>query len=90
MRVLLLGFAAANMGCSLPSARYTGHNIEEIAVHRIAAVTVGTLWGLFVTRQIFPYEARKELRHGLSEYVAFPTRTASRVGDWTDILRYCE
>ena len=41
--------------------------MEEIAFHRTVAVTAGTLWGLFVTRYIFPFEARRELRDGISE-----------------------
>ena len=48
------------------NVRHTGYDIEDIALHRTIAVTVGTLWGLFVTRFCFPFEARKELRAGLS------------------------
>lgn len=51
------------------SVRDTNYDVEDIAFHRTVAVTLGTLWGLFVTRYIFPFEARKELRDGISESV---------------------
>lgn len=53
--------------CSFHSVRYSGYDVEEIAFHRIVAVSAGTIWGLIVTRFVFPVEARQELRKGLSE-----------------------
>lgn len=53
----------------MPSVRDSNYDVEEIAFHRTIAVTIGTLWGLFVTRYVFPFEARKELRDGISEWV---------------------
>jgi hypothetical protein len=57
----------AGLSPLLRSVRDTDYDVEEIAFHRTVAVTVGTLWGLFVTRYVFPFEARKELRDGISE-----------------------
>lgn len=40
--------------------------IIDIAIHRVAAVLVGCLWGLIVTRFIFPISARVKFTDGLS------------------------
>jgi hypothetical protein len=40
--------------------------IWEIVLHRVVAVLAGCLWGLIVTRVIYPISARKKLKHGLS------------------------
>lgn len=41
--------------------------ITYIALHRIVAVTIGVLWGMFITSYIWPISARHEMRVGLSE-----------------------
>jgi hypothetical protein len=40
--------------------------IWEIVLHRVVAVLIGCLWGLIVTRLIYPISARKKLKHGTS------------------------
>ncbi|KAL8710816.1 MAG: hypothetical protein Q9220_004619 [cf. Caloplaca sp. 1 TL-2023] len=40
--------------------------ISEIAWHRVVAVLSGCLWGLIVTRLIWPISARQKLKDGLS------------------------
>jgi hypothetical protein len=40
--------------------------IFEIAWHRVIAVLAGVIWGLIITRMIFPISARHKLRDGLS------------------------
>ncbi|KAL8840903.1 MAG: hypothetical protein Q9170_001096 [Blastenia crenularia] len=40
--------------------------ITEIAFHRVAAVLSGCLWGLIITRLIWPISARQKLKDGLS------------------------
>lgn len=40
--------------------------IMEIAWHRVVAVLAGVVWGLVITRVIFPISARHKLRDGLS------------------------
>lgn len=40
--------------------------ITEIAFHRVVAVLTGCLWGLIVTRLIWPISARQKLKDGLS------------------------
>lgn len=40
--------------------------ISEIALHRVVAVLSGCLWGLIVTRLIWPISARQKLKDGLS------------------------
>ncbi|MCJ1331064.1 hypothetical protein MMC10_007751 [Thelotrema lepadinum] len=40
--------------------------IGDIALHRVVAVLAGCLWGLIVTRLIWPISARKKFRNGLS------------------------
>ena len=39
--------------------------IWEIVMHRFLAVVIGTLWGIIVTRWIWPISARNKLREGL-------------------------
>ena len=40
--------------------------IFDIAIHRVTAVLAGCVWGLIVTRVIFPISARKKFTDGLS------------------------
>lgn len=40
--------------------------IFQIAGHRVAAVISGTIWGLIITRVIWPISARQKLKDGLS------------------------
>lgn len=40
--------------------------ITEIALHRVVAVLSGCLWGLIVTRLIWPISARRKFKDGLS------------------------
>lgn len=40
--------------------------ITEIAVHRVAAVLAGVIWGLIITRVIWPISARQKFKDGLS------------------------
>lgn len=40
--------------------------ITEIALHRVASVTGGCLWGLFIVRVIWPYSARENFQDGLA------------------------
>ena len=40
--------------------------ITEIALHRVAAVLSGCIWGVVVTRLIWPISARNNLKHSLS------------------------
>ncbi|KAJ5934569.1 Transcriptional coactivator SAGA-type complex Ada1/Tada1 [Penicillium verhagenii] len=40
--------------------------ITEIALHRVVAVLSGCIWGIFITRFIWPISARKRLKDGLS------------------------
>ncbi|KAL4073766.1 Fusaric acid resistance protein-like-domain-containing protein [Scleroderma citrinum] len=43
-------------------------SVLEIAYHRSAAVIVGVLWAVFVSRFWWPAEARRELSKGLGEF----------------------
>jgi hypothetical protein len=40
--------------------------IWEIVLHRVAAVMVGCLWGIIVTRLIWPISARRKVKKGTS------------------------
>ncbi|KAB8263752.1 transcriptional regulator of RNA polII, SAGA, subunit-domain-containing protein [Aspergillus pseudonomiae] len=40
--------------------------ITEIALHRVAAVLSGCIWGIIITRVIWPISARTRLKDGLS------------------------
>ncbi|RAL05057.1 WD40 repeat-like protein [Aspergillus ibericus CBS 121593] len=40
--------------------------ITEIALHRVAAVLSGCVWGIIITRIIWPISARERLKDGLS------------------------
>ncbi|PYH90669.1 WD40 repeat-like protein [Aspergillus ellipticus CBS 707.79] len=40
--------------------------ITEIALHRVAAVLSGCVWGIIITRVIWPISARESLKDGLS------------------------
>ncbi|KAG2175599.1 hypothetical protein INT43_001246 [Umbelopsis isabellina] len=43
--------------------------VSTLALHRFFAVAVGVVFGLFMTAYIWPYEARTELRKGLSDFL---------------------
>ncbi|KAK4058586.1 hypothetical protein OIO90_000030 [Microbotryomycetes sp. JL221] len=43
-------------------------DVVWIATSRSLAVAFGVVWGLVVTNFIWPFEARRELRHGLSTF----------------------
>jgi Fusaric acid resistance protein-like len=40
--------------------------IRDIVLHRVVAVLSGCIWGIVITRLIWPISARKKLKHGLS------------------------
>jgi len=40
--------------------------ITEIALHRVVAVFAGVLWGMIITRVIWPISARRKFKDGLS------------------------
>jgi len=40
--------------------------IWEIVLHRFVAVLIGCLWGVFITRFIWPISARRKLKDGIS------------------------
>ncbi|KAF7175333.1 hypothetical protein CNMCM7691_007924 [Aspergillus felis] len=40
--------------------------ITDITLHRVAAVLSGCIWGIVITRLIWPISARRELKDGLS------------------------
>ncbi|RJE25935.1 hypothetical protein PHISCL_01704 [Aspergillus sclerotialis] len=40
--------------------------ITEIAIHRVVAVLSGCIWGIIITRVIWPISARERLKHSLS------------------------
>lgn len=40
--------------------------ITEIALHRVVAVLSGCIWGVIITRMIWPISARRRLREGVS------------------------
>ena len=40
--------------------------IWEIVLHRVVAVMVGCLWGIIITRVIWPISARRKLKKGIS------------------------
>jgi len=40
--------------------------ITDIALHRVVAVLAGVIWGLIITRLIWPISAREKLKDGLS------------------------
>jgi hypothetical protein len=40
--------------------------IWDIVLHRVVAVLTGCIWGMIVTRLIYPISARKKLKHGIS------------------------
>ncbi|KAM0792546.1 hypothetical protein ACM66B_005213 [Microbotryomycetes sp. NB124-2] len=44
-------------------------DVVYIAWHRSLAVALGVVWGLVVTNFVWPSEARRELRHGLSTWM---------------------
>lgn len=39
--------------------------IWEIVLHRVVAVIAGCLWGIFITRAIWPISARQKLKNGI-------------------------
>ncbi|GAA5970105.1 hypothetical protein JCM11641_000271 [Rhodosporidiobolus odoratus] len=65
-RFVLLTF---NLTCLYSfNLREVDVEVVSIAFHRSVAVVVGVLWGLFINTCVWPFEARRELRHGLSEF----------------------
>lgn len=40
--------------------------ISEIVLHRVVAVLAGCVWGLIITRVIWPISARQKFKDGLS------------------------
>lgn len=44
--------------------------VTTIAFQRSLTVIIGTLWSAVVSRYWWPFTARRELRMGISEYVA--------------------
>ena len=44
----------------------SGPLIGDIALHRVVAVLSGCLWGLFITRMVWPISARNKFRNNLS------------------------
>jgi hypothetical protein len=40
--------------------------ITEIALHRVVAVLAGVIWGLIITRMIWPISARQKFKDGLA------------------------
>ncbi|WEW57960.1 hypothetical protein PRK78_003427 [Emydomyces testavorans] len=40
--------------------------VTNIALHRVVAVSSGIVWGIFITRVIWPISARRKLKDGLS------------------------
>lgn len=40
--------------------------IQQIALHRVVAVSIGILWGLVICRLIWPISARRKFKEGLS------------------------
>ncbi|KAI8581066.1 hypothetical protein K450DRAFT_234472 [Umbelopsis ramanniana AG] len=43
--------------------------VGRLALNRFGAVAVGVVFGLFMTAYVWPYEARTELRKGLSDFL---------------------
>ncbi|PGH11210.1 hypothetical protein AJ80_07215 [Polytolypa hystricis UAMH7299] len=41
-------------------------NVANIAVHRVISVVSGVIWGIIVTRVIWPFSARQKLKDGFS------------------------
>ncbi|GAA5865956.1 hypothetical protein JCM8547_002896 [Rhodosporidiobolus lusitaniae] len=65
-RFVLLTF---NLTCLYSfNLREVDLEVGSIAYHRFVAVVVGVLWGLLFSTYIWPFEARRELRRGLSEF----------------------
>ncbi|GAA5896763.1 hypothetical protein JCM6882_005029 [Rhodosporidiobolus microsporus] len=65
-RFVLLTF---NLTCLYSfNIRETDTHVVSTAFHRFVAVVVGVLWGLFINTYVWPFEARRELRKGLSEF----------------------
>ncbi|KAL8290329.1 hypothetical protein RQP46_002587 [Phenoliferia psychrophenolica] len=65
-RFVLLTF---NLTCLYSfNLREEDTHVVAVAYHRAIAVGFGVLWGLFINSYIWPLEARRELRKGLSEY----------------------
>ncbi|GAA5842723.1 hypothetical protein JCM11251_002333 [Rhodosporidiobolus azoricus] len=65
-RFVLLTF---NLTCLYDfNIRETDTHVAEVAFHRFTAVVVGVLWGLLINTYVWPLEARRELRRGLSDF----------------------
>ncbi|GAA6057794.1 hypothetical protein JCM3770_001043 [Rhodotorula araucariae] len=65
-RFVLLTFNLTCLYCF--NRREVDLHAPSVAFHRFIAVTVGVLWGLLINSYIWPFEARRELRRGLSEF----------------------
>ncbi|BGP14019.1 hypothetical protein JCM10213v2_001957 [Rhodosporidiobolus nylandii] len=65
-RFVLLTFNLTCLYCF--NLREVDLPVVSIALHRVVAVVVGVLWGLVLTTYVWPFEARRELRHGLAEF----------------------
>ncbi|CEQ42719.1 SPOSA6832_04576, partial [Sporobolomyces salmonicolor] len=64
-RFVLLTFNLTCLYCF--NLREIDTHVVSIAFHRFVAVTVGVLYGLLANTYVWPFEARRELRKGLSE-----------------------
>ncbi|GAA5920193.1 hypothetical protein JCM1841_006641 [Sporobolomyces salmonicolor] len=65
-RFVLLTFNLTCLYCF--NLREIDTHVVSIAFHRFVAVTVGVLYGLLANTYVWPFEARRELRKGLSEF----------------------
>ncbi|GAA6026876.1 hypothetical protein JCM8097_005927 [Rhodosporidiobolus ruineniae] len=65
-RFTLLAF---NLTCLYSfNIREVEHHVTEVAFRRFIAVCAGVLWALVINTYVWPFEARRELRRGLSEF----------------------
>ncbi|BGP38095.1 hypothetical protein JCM10449v2_002022 [Rhodotorula kratochvilovae] len=65
-RFVLLTFNLTCLYCF--NRREIDLHAPSVAFHRFLAVAVGVLWGLLINSYVWPFEARRELRRGLSEF----------------------
>ncbi|GJN88427.1 hypothetical protein Rhopal_001393-T1 [Rhodotorula paludigena] len=65
-RFVLLTFNLTCLYCF--NLREADTRVVSIAFHRSIAVIVGVMWGLLINSYVWPFEARRELRRGLSEF----------------------
>ncbi|GAA6001060.1 hypothetical protein JCM10207_007394 [Rhodosporidiobolus poonsookiae] len=65
-RFVLLTF---NLTCLYSfNLREIDTEVTSIAFHRFVAVIAGVLWALVINTYVWPFEARRELRKGLSQF----------------------